>query len=84
MSAGKNGGNYISGSDMLTNNVDLVDQISVILIFIKLLKVTLNKNMNTEENTLQCDLCQKDFTCFYKLTLHKGTHNREKPFQCSL
>ena len=44
MSAGKNGGNYISGSDMLTNNVDLVDQISVILIFIKFLKVTLNKN----------------------------------------
>ena len=25
--------------------------------------MTLNKNMNTEENTLQCDLCQKDFTC---------------------
>ena len=40
--------------------------------------------MNTEENTLQCDLCQKDFTCFSKLTLHKGTHNGEKQFQCSL
>ena len=75
MSAGKNGGNYISSSDMLTNNVDLVDQILVILIFIELLKVTLNKNMNTEENTLQCDLFQKDFTCFSKLTLHKGTYN---------
>ena len=31
MSAGKNGGNYVSGSDMLTNEVDLVNQISVIL-----------------------------------------------------
>ena len=40
--------------------------------------------MNTEENTLQCDLCQKDFTCFSKLTRHKRTYTGEKPLQCSI
>ena len=40
--------------------------------------------MNMEENTLECDLCQKAFNKFSHLIAHKHIHSGERPYQCDI
>ena len=52
--------------------------------FYKYLNLTPNKNMNTEQNILRCDLCLKEFNSSSAITTHKRKHSGENPFQCCL